>query len=170
MAVRYFFMIAVVVVFTGYMSGVSFSAEITNIEVIDYGIIEMESLEREAVIDAVTGYCTEGIGEVDTVKRTHDIPAQQGMIFGFVFIIHGFPYGEEVLLTQKTVFPESGIDIPFEGVKHDETYDRIYKIGKVHTVGYALNDKYELVPGTWTFQLLRDRYILMEERFNVYTP
>ena len=122
------------------------NAEIA-IEAIDYGLYEID--EQGATLS----------------KITNSIPAKKGVQFGARYIFSFFSSKNEAeSITVKTIFPmmKNG-----EKVFYISEYLKEIYSGKVVLIGYTLEEESELVPGTWTFQILYNGKSIDEKKFTV---
>ena len=102
------------------------------------------------------------------VKFGTSIPIRKHIRFGFQYVVEGVPSGAIVSLRQVTIFPAPGLHNPARG----QTWARDdfmmkSKIGQIERTGYGIDDDWEMVPGTWTFQLWDGNRKLAEQSFQL---
>ena len=125
------------------------SAEIA-VEAIDYGLYE---IDKEGA----------SLREV-----TDSVPAEKGVQFGARYVFNFLPAKNEAeSITVKTIFPmmKNG-----EKVFYISEYIKQIYSGKMVLIGYMLEEESELVPGTWTFQILYNGKSIDEKKFTVVNP
>ena len=129
---------------------------IERIEFIDYGIYKAERniRGRDAVgINQATGF---NFRHATTARV---IPAQIGISFGFGFRILGQPYNAPVDLRAVIKFPPPGlVPSPAATPITQDQFAIHTRIGQTEYFAYTIEDRFELVPGTWTMEVwLGDR-------------
>jgi uncharacterized protein DUF3859 len=99
------------------------------------------------------------------------VPAKLGVKFGFDYRIVGEPQDAPVPIKVVTVFPTVGIRNPETGetIYREETV-RERLIGRMSGKGYGFDHAWELVPGTWRFELWYSGRKMAEETFTVVAP
>jgi hypothetical protein len=142
----------------------SASAQQTSITIIEHGIYTAEITATERLpngvgLNTVTNICH--------VATTTTVPALQGLHFGFRFRIEGQAEGRAVTLKKVVTYPASvrppGGFTPITGYEHAITRAS----GDVSFAGYGFDHPWELMPGSWIFQLLEGDRTLAEQRFRV---
>jgi hypothetical protein len=140
---------------------------VARIEIVEYGIFSAQVTERPAISGAVAGV-GDTLSDVRLVETTKTIPARLGVEFGFRYKIYGQPNGAEIQLKKITLVPQPGLRNPNTGntlVRGEIVYTE--KIGVTRYKGYHFDDPWELVPGTWTFELWQGDRKLASQEFNV---
>ena len=104
------------------------------------------------------------------VSKTTVVPARRGVGFGIEYRVRGAPKDVKVPLRMVTIFPSGGLHNPKTGktVLRNE-YVEEKPVGALLLKGYTLDDDWEVVPGTWTFQIWFGDQLLAEKVFTV-TP
>jgi len=102
------------------------------------------------------------------VAKTTSIPARRGVGFGIEYRVRGAPTDATVPLRSVTIFPAGGLRNPKTGetVPRNE-YIEEKAIGALLLKGYTLDEDWEVVPGTWTFQVWFGDQMLAEKSFTV---
>ena len=107
--------------------------------------------------------------ELQSAGKT--VPAKLGLRFGFEYRIVGEPDDAPVPIKEVTVFPIQGLRSPETGKTiYREEIEREGRIGKVSGKGYGFDHAWELVPGTWRFELWYSGRKLADESFQVVAP
>jgi len=104
------------------------------------------------------------------MEYTTDIPTELGVNFGFQYIINSSPKGKPIRVTTVIKFPEGGLQRPGARlyIESRETHDVI--IGKKALHGYGFDEEWEMVPGTWIFELWHREARLIKKTFSIYMP
>jgi hypothetical protein len=146
------------------------AATVDRIEIIDRGVYEIvagaETKDEETPTGVITATETEKL-----VTPGNAVTAAIGVEFGFRYRVVGVPDGADVSLDMVYTYPAPGLKSPDEATPITETrYSRTKKIGATEYLGYAFENAWEIVPGTWTFAVWHDGKKLAEERFEVSAP
>jgi hypothetical protein len=117
--------------------------------------------------EAVTGTTNE-LANVKLVSSTTTVPARIGTRFGFRYRVVGSPDGASVKMTVIIHFPGAGLHNPKTGqlISSDVT-SWTRNIGAVTYSGYGFDEEWELVPGTWTYEILYEGRKIAEQSFTV---
>ncbi len=108
------------------------------------------------------------VGNISLQSRTETIPARLGVGFGFHYTITGAPNGAQVQIRFVNRFPDPGLKNPTTGeTTHIEEYSSNATVGNEMYKGWHFDHDYELVPGTWTFEIWYGNRKLGEQSFNV---
>lgn len=129
--------------------------QIDRITIIDYGIFHTRPKAEVSAPDTAAGniHRTSTSG-LTLVEMTRIIPARIGTHFGFHYFVTGQPYGARVPLIFTMIYPVPGLKNPTAPEVKQKDEVEVHKIlGKDGYDGYAFDHDWELVPGTWTFQL-----------------
>jgi len=144
------------------------TVEVWGVDVVQYGTYAAKVQEVEE-----TEKSPGGKRRVVMVPEFHEetfrIPAILGTRFGFRYIINGVPNGAEIPIVIRKTYP--GLKDPrYDKPIFNHAYTQIHRIGEPNGTGYGFDHPWELVCGTWTFQLLYEGKILGEVSFEVYNP
>lgn len=140
---------------------------VERIGVVDKGIYAIEAGSETADAGMPTGAIT-AVTTARLIKSTTTIPARIGIEFGLRFVVVGEPEGAEVTLDIVNIYPEPGLRMPDKQTAlHTSEYRRTKRVGDTEYLGYGLENGWELVPGTWTFQIWHDGRKLVDENFAV---
>lgn len=140
--------------------------QISVAEIAGYGIFETRSsakhsgfTRRAVAADAVTG--------VRFTEFTKEIPARQGLNFGFEYTINSTPRGGKIPIRSIIRFPEPGLQEPsgkhyLESVEHKSV-----TIGERSLHGYGFDESWEVLPGKWVFEIWYKEARLIKQTFDV---
>jgi hypothetical protein len=105
-------------------------------------------------------------------EATTKIPARKGERFGISYVLKGVPEGSHAGIREIWRFPEPGLTNPETGITTQELVQRKILVVTDNAVfsGWALLYEWELVPGTWTFELWTGDRLLLRQPFEVYRP
>jgi hypothetical protein len=141
-----------------------------KIEILDYGIYTASGGSSVDADDSPSGNVLVG-RKVKLVKQTEEIPAVLHTKFGFRFIMPEHLKKEQLRIVY--LFPD--IKNPSTGQtlnRFDADVSYGGKDGKDEPVGvlYDFSEKWELVPGEWTFQVFHGNQMLLQKKFTVLRP
>jgi hypothetical protein len=111
------------------------------------------------------------VDRIELVQSTRTVVGHVGNSFGFRFRVGGRPLGAPIHLTLVMRFPPPGMvtksgSAPFL----DDDYRSIKVIGSDHFEIWTFEDKAQIVPGVWTFEIWNGNKKLAEEKFTVILP
>jgi hypothetical protein len=142
-------------------------ARVDRIDIVDRGVYTIEAGTATADPSTPTGEVT-AVETATIVEATTEIKARPGLEFGLRYVIVGEPAGAEASLDFVILYPEPGIRDPKEPeALHESRYTRAKKIGEPVYLGYGFENAWEIVPGTWTFQIWQGSRKLAEQSFTV---
>lgn len=139
---------------------------ISAAEMTGYGVFQSnfnqrhrESTSNSPPLDLVTSVRFESI--------TRQIPMQVGINFGFEYLINTTPIGAKIEVRSVIRFPEGELVSPSGKVytESEETYKVI--VGDTTLHGHGFDEAWEMVPGTWTFEIWHRGAKLIRKDFNV---
>jgi len=145
--------------------------QVQRVEIRDVGIYKAKVTGSDSAPGTAAGiYNT--ITNEELQERTTTIPAKLGIRFGFHYSIIGTPNNTPITLKMVTRYPPPGLHNPATGntLLRGE-YSRTKKLGTADNYrDYGFDDEWELVPGTWTFEIWQDDRKLAEQSFTVVKP
>jgi len=143
------------------------AAKVERVEIVETGIYRVEIAKTTQASGTATGVRDE-LANVKLVSNTTTVPAQIGTKFGIRYRVVGSPDRASVKLTVIVRFPGEGLRNPKTGERkaRDETSWK-RNIGAVTYNGYSFDEGWELVPGTWTFEIWHEGRKLAEQSFTV---
>ena len=94
-----------------------------------------------------------------------------GIHFSFQYRVKGTPADARVELRRVDLYPAPGLTPPGASrpIQRDEE-SVVQRIGDLAFAGFKLEAPFEMVPGTWTFQLWRGDRLLAEKSFALAAP
>ena len=146
------------------------AVSVDRIDITERGIFRTHLGKLEKNGEVTTG-SLRIVGPGKLVKSTTTIPGRLHARFGFKFKVSGSPAGAVVTLDCVTRFPPQGITHPKTGqVHHEDRFKATVPVGKVGYAGYFVGRPWEIVPGTWTFELWYEGRKLAEQQFTMLAP
>jgi len=142
------------------------AAQIDRVELTGYGILTNTGHTR---IGVGTGGIPHNITRGDHIETTTNIiPACLGTGFGVRFRIIGAPTGELADIVAVWRFPKPGLAVPgsAEPVLADQYAER-HHIGGQSYQSYEFDNRWELVPGTWSLEVWSKNRRLASHDFTV---
>jgi hypothetical protein len=141
--------------------------QVDRIDVVEYGLYTANTDSRRAEPNTATGTVSM-ISNIQHAVTTLTVPAQQGVRFGYRFVVAGAPAGAAVPLHMVTVFPPPGLTNPAtQQLKARSEYDVTVPIGTTEFRGYNLTNDWEVVPGIWKIQVWYQGQMLAQQEFTV---
>jgi len=138
-------------------------------EIVGYGIFDTSSSTSGSGFTK-SSIAKDNVKGVRFVEYTTDIPAKPGLNFGIQYVINSRPQGKPIRVTSVVKFPEGGLQRP-KGRLYTESRDtHEVLIGRKALHGYGFDEEWELIPGTWIFELWYRDVRLIKKTFNVYMP
>ena len=142
-------------------------ASVERVDIVDTGIYTVETGEETPDPKAPTGTIA-AVTTVTNVEATTAIPAKVGLEFGLRYVVMGEPAGVEVPLDFVITYPAPGLADPADPTPLLESrYSRTKKIGETVYLGYGFENPWEIVPGTWTFEIWFEGRRLASQSFAV---
>jgi hypothetical protein len=157
------------VLLTVAISGTAFAeeAQVEAIDVIGKGIYHVEIGKTVSRPDVPGGAVAPPV-RFTLIENTTTVPARIGVEFGFAYRIIGEPTGAEVTLEFVGTYPAPGLADPEQATPvRTSRYELNKKIGEPLYSGYGFEQDWEVVPGTWTFEIWYEGRKLAEESFTV---
>jgi hypothetical protein len=152
-------------------SVVAQAQQVQRIEIWDAGTYKSKDvMERVDAPGTPQGY-RNIVSDIELQQRTTTVPAILGTSFGFRFSILGKPAGATINLKFVSRYPSPGLQNPKTGnsLMRGE-YSVQAKLDTKSWKTYRFDDDWELVPGTWTFEIWQDDRKLAEQSFTVVKP
>jgi hypothetical protein len=108
------------------------------------------------------------VDDVRLLKRTDRIRARLCLRFGVLFEAESLAAGERVEVMIRSTHP--GLLSPDGTQSTGITYPSAVEGGRPGYVGYTFDQAWELVSGPWTFAVMYQGRVLVEQRFDVVIP
>jgi hypothetical protein len=131
-----------------------------------YGVFQPGRTVEVEDKDAPTGKRMVTSSVVPPSVNSERISVTIGVRFGFGYMLIGSPAGAKVQVRHVRKFPPEGFHDPRTGQKlASTTRDHNFEIGRELYIGYGFGEPWEMVPGTWTFELWHGDRKLAEKSF-----
>lgn len=153
------------------LSSSAFAEEprVERIDIIGKGLYRVETGEAISKPNVPGGVVAPPV-KFTQIENTTTVPARVGVEFGLEYKIIGEPDGAEVTLEFVDTFPAPGLADPEQATPmRTARFERKRPIGETLYTGYGFEQDWELVPGTWTFEIWYEGRKLAEESFTVVT-
>lgn len=143
------------------------AAQISAVEIVDFGTIQMSGSGANVADDTLAGSHKDitGISRRVTKRSTH-IVADKGVTFGVMFRASGTPDGAVATVTSKLIHPP----MTNPATKVTSTAESLpiqTRLGTAQADVFTFEHDWEMVPGKWTQQYYVDGKLLAEKSFNV---
>lgn len=162
------FVVALLCFVFGATPSQTLAQQVSGIEIVEFGIYTADRQTRRA---GQSGIGTTTVANVKLAVSTDRIPMQQGVQFGFQFRINGAPVDARVELRRVDLYPAPGLTPPGKSQPTRQDEERmVERIGNLSFVGYTLDAPFEMVPGSWTFQLWIGDRLMAEKSFTLAAP
>src|SRR6476659_3315497 len=144
--------VSLLLLVTSCFSGHAQQTTIERIDIVDAGVFR-SGKGKVAQTGTPTGNLRI-VANWELISATTTIQPKIGMEFGFQYLVVGKPQGQTVTLRSVTLHPRPGLRLPGTGnsIMRGES-DVTTEIGAIAYRGYRFDQEWELVPGTWTFEL-----------------
>jgi hypothetical protein len=141
--------------------------QVERVEIVDAGTYTVTVGEETADPNAPSGAIAAPV-TATLVEATTAIPARLGLEFGFRYVVVGAPAGAEVALDFVIAYPPPGLADPADTEPLRESrYTRRKTIGDTVYLGYGFENDWEIVPGTWRFEIWYEGRELVTRSFEV---
>jgi hypothetical protein len=143
--------------------------QIERIRSTEYGIY---TVDREIQGRDALGINKAAASNVRHAATLRNIPAQIGTTFGFRYEVMCKPHAAPVELRQVVIFPSPGLTPSFSSSSRSIIQDEFLlqtRIGETSYAFYTLEDAFELVPGSWVFEIWQGNRRLAMQVFKVIT-
>lgn len=146
--------LAALVITLALLAGPSRAAETVGVEILQYGLFRADIVGKQPDAGGVIHNVVDNICHVAT---TREVPMKIGVHFGVRYKVTGPVAGERLLLRKVIRYPT--VLTPPSGRTASMVGNFVeLKVGASSYAEYALEQSWELAPGTWTFQFFdRDR-------------
>jgi|GEM_PF-1379933 len=142
------------------------SIVVDSVEIIDYGIYEVEHEEQSIPVKTTANGSIQPITTEILLLQTNHIPYKLGTTFGFTFIINGHPdkapINVEVIIRHPAFKKTDGT--------MTTSIDRVpwtYEIGEKSGYMYTLDNDNEMVSGKWSMELWHNKKKIIGTSFLV---
>ncbi len=141
---------------------------IERIDVIDPGIYVSETIQVKKDADTASGEVFYA-KSVRLVEKTTTVEAQVGVGFGFKFNVVGQSPNGRAQLTNIIIYPPPGVKNPTTGeTTPREVLARSPALNNPEAyAGFSFEHEWEIVTGTWTFEIWDKERKLASQSFQV---
>jgi hypothetical protein len=144
-------------------------SRVERIEIVEAGIFTADTTDRYNSSQTAAGERAT-LRSVKLAVKTTRVPLQKGIRFGLHYRVIGGPAGELVQIKGITRFPSPGLRNDAGKVFTTDEYTLNPVIGEMRYNGYTMDQAWEMVPGTWTFELWHDGRKLASKSFVLTKP
>jgi hypothetical protein len=145
-------------------------SKVDRIEIVETGIYRAET----ATIEAAPGTATRQrnlLTDTRLIAPTTRIEAKIGVHFGMRYRVVGRPGGASIKLVSVTQYPTPGLKNPKGGgIQTRGEHPLFATISQINYRGYVFEHDWELIAGTWTFELWDGQRKLASQAFEVVKP
>ncbi len=140
---------------------------VDRIDIVDRGLYTVTIGEQTPDPNAPTGTIAAPT-VVELREATTIIPGRLGVEFGLQYVVVGAPAGDQVSLDFILTYPPPGLAYPASPEPILESrFSRAKKIADTVYLGFGFENPWEIVPGTWTFEISFAGRKLAEQSFTV---
>jgi hypothetical protein len=145
------------------------TAQITAVEIVDFGTIQMSGSGVQVADDTLAGSHKDisGVSRKIT-KHSPRVVAAKGVTFGVMFRASGTPEGAVVTVTSRLIHPPM-TNPATKATSSSENLPIQTRLGTAQADVFTFEHDWEIVPGKWTQQYYVDGKLLAEKSFNVVT-
>jgi len=151
------------------MTSAAFAGDIRvdRVDVLGEGIYEI-TIGEETPNPDLPGDTIATVQGSKLIEATSTVQARLGLEFGYEYVVVGEPDGADVSLDAVYRFPSPGLKDPESAEPTLESrVARKKKIGEPTYIGYGFDNDWEIVPGTWTFEIWYEGRKLAGKSFTV---
>jgi hypothetical protein len=135
-----------------------------GVEIVQYGVFRSEIVGTRRDVGGITHNVVDKICHIAT---TQVVPLRIGLQFGLRYRVTGPVAGERVRLKKIVRYPAVMTPPPPESARAQVVDFLELQVGATSYTEYALEQPWELVAGTWTFQFFERDRLLAEFSFTL---
>jgi hypothetical protein len=137
------------------LAGAAEARDEVGVEILQYGIFRADIVGKQPGLGGISHNVVDNICHLAT---TQEVPLKIGVHFGMRYKVTGPVAGQRVLVRKVMRYP-AVMHPPAPAQPASQVSNSVeLSVGATSYADYALEQPWELVPGTWTFQFLdRDR-------------
>jgi hypothetical protein len=141
---------------------------IDSVTMLEHGTFKAQLLDRVARPADPSGFANTLSGH-QLIERTDQICARLGVRFGVTIRLEGKPAGAPVMLEIVNNYPPQGI-VNDKGQKFEKTrFPWRATIGQPTSIVFTFDETWEMVQGTWTYDIEFNGKKIYERAFTVMT-
>lgn len=141
---------------------------VEGVTIVEYGTYTAQLLDRVPRRDDPSGFANT-LTNHKLVERTYRICARLGVRFGVTIRVEGKPDGGPVMLEIVNNYPAPGI-VNDKGAAFKKTrFPWHAAIGQPTAIVFTFDETWEMVPGTWSYDIEYKGRRLGERAFTVMT-
>lgn len=141
---------------------------ISAVEITGYGLFEGISERRTPY--SGTSVAADNVRNVEFIKFTQEVPGELKTNFGLQYVVNTTPKGSQFPVTQVIRFPEGGLRQPGGRLYKKSEEDKKIQIGEPVLHGFGFDERWEIVPGEWVFEVWHRKAMLLRKTFTVTVP
>ncbi|MCC6887191.1 MAG: DUF3859 domain-containing protein [Hyphomicrobiales bacterium] len=146
------------------------AGRIERVEIVEAGLYEAVTASIQHAPGTATGR-RNVLRETKLIAPATRIEARIGVHFGMRYRILGRPSGATVRLVSVTRYPAPGLKNPASDIVQTRGEHMLFAtIGAINYRGYVFEQPWEMVPGTWVFELWDGDRKLASQTFEVVKP
>jgi hypothetical protein len=144
--------------------GVAQERDQVGVEILQYGIFRADIVGKQRDVSGVEHNV---IGNICHLATTQEVPLKIGIHFGMRYRVTGAVAGQRIVVTKIVRFPTI-LTPPSPARSASRVVNMVeLAVGATSYTDYTLEQPWELVPGTWTFQFFERDRKLAELGFSV---
>jgi len=140
--------------------------KIKEIQLLNFGELETDEEFHEATNNSPSGYFLRP-ERISFIKLTDKLKAVKGLKFGIEYLVNGFSDEmDDVEFICKITHPT--LINPETGTISNQTIDKkINYLNQNNFDYYCFEYDWEMVIGTWTFEILEEQKLLLKKEFEI---
>jgi hypothetical protein len=144
--------------------GVAHERDLVGVEILQYGIFRADIVGKQRDVSGVEHNV---VGNICHLATTQEVPLTIGIHFGMRYKVTGPVAGQRIVVTKIVRFPAI-LTPPSPGRPASQVLNVVeLPVGATSYADYTLEQPWELVSGTWTFQFFERDRKLAELGFSV---
>jgi hypothetical protein len=145
-------------------------SKVDRAEIVEAGIYRAETKSVELAPGTATRQ-RNILSDTTLLAPTTRIEAKIGVHFGIRYRLVGRPNNTTIKLMSVTQYPAPGLKNPKADSNQLRGEHALFAtIGQINYRGYVFEQDWEIVPGTWTFELWDGKRKLVSQAFDVIKP
>jgi hypothetical protein len=143
------------------------SVQVDHVDIVDKGVYVVTTGDQTANATTPNGTIV-AVTVAKNIQNTTAIQGKVGSEFGLRYVVAGAPAGADVSVDIVITYPAPGLPDPTAAKPIVESrFSRVKKIGETEYLGYGFDDDWEIVPGTWTFEIWYGGRMMASQAFTV---